>query len=350
MIHNQTCPNQGNTNKVVDSNGVVKIRLVMTVILASIIFLSFKTSYASVFQKDGWKCVLKCPWGASVSNIGLADIELNRINQIVNDNCWIPTDMILDDAGNIYILDYVNRRIAVFSSANGRFIRSLPFDSEGVTSHLRLDGYGNVYATNYSSENNTSRVFRFGADGTFSSIKSEILGVHIKNGLIFNAEGKEMFSNTKTGKIAHHFEKQKLNRAEKDYYYEHSETEDAFIIKTDKIKSYSPQNKAIGSIAKQVKLVVPRKKGYLSSCQILDYNDKHIFVLCGYRSNDLVFQEKCIFKYACDGHLIGKVTLIKSEGVGGDLTANCVFITEDEKIYQMANEINAVGIYVNEIP
>jgi hypothetical protein len=325
----------------------------MIVILASIIFLSFKTSYATVFQNDDWKCVLKCPWGASVSNIGLADIELNRINQIVNDNCWVPTDMILDDVWNIYILDYVNRRIAVFSSANGRFIRSLPFDSEGVTGHLRLDGYGNVYATNYSSKNNTSRVFRFGADGTFSTINSKIVGVHIKKGLILNAEGKELFISSKSlkpGKMAHRFDKERLNSAEKDYYYEHSETEDALIIKTDKIKRYSLNNRAIDSVAEQVKLILPReKKAYFTNCHILNYNEKHIFVLWGYCSSDSIFQEKYILKYAYDGHLIGKKILKKSLGNIYELSSESIFITEDEKIYQIVNETNAMGIYVNEI-
>lgn len=126
-----------------------------------------------------------------VRNIG--DLESDDENVLF----YMPSDIALDEGGNVYVLDSGNHRIQKFDS-QGRFVASLGRHGQGpgefqYPQSIDIDEEGNIYV----ADSGNQKIHILKPDGTFLKdidVTDESPGmIRIRDGKIIQAKGASMF-------------------------------------------------------------------------------------------------------------------------------------------------------------
>jgi hypothetical protein len=168
-----------------------------------IILLISSVSFGQKIEtKDGIRLVhngKEGKWGKNpeialeyVTNIG--DLESDDENVLF----YMPSDIALDEEGNVYVLDSGNHRIQKFDS-QGRYLATLGRHGQGpgefqYPQSIDIDEEGNIYI----ADSGNQKIHILKPDGTFQKdidITEESPGmIRIRDGKMIQAKGASMFS------------------------------------------------------------------------------------------------------------------------------------------------------------
>jgi hypothetical protein len=174
-----------------------------TVYLVILSFLSAGFSFSQKIEtKDGIRLIhneKNGKWGNQskisleyIKNIG--DLESDDENVLF----YMPSDIVVDNEGNVYVLDSGNHRIQKFDP-EGHFLASFGRQGQGpgefqYPQSIDIDAQGNIYV----ADSGNQKIHILKPDGTFDKdimITDESPGViRIRNGKIIQGKGASGFS------------------------------------------------------------------------------------------------------------------------------------------------------------
>jgi sugar lactone lactonase YvrE len=123
------------------------------------------------------------------------------VNDSLITGLYIPTDLILDENGNLLVLENSNRRIGLYTTS-GEVIDASFISTPFYPHNFALDGDGNIYVTGGGSFGAPSRIAKYTTSGTVVSHSFITTGLSSPAGIACDMNGNLFVANSGNGTIA----------------------------------------------------------------------------------------------------------------------------------------------------
>ncbi len=174
-----------------------------TIYPVALLFLFAGLSFSQKIEtKDGIRLIHNEKSGKWEKQTQITLEYINNIGDLESDDdnvlFYMPSDIAVDKAGNVYVMDSGNHRIQKFDP-KGNFIASYGRQGQGpgefqYPQSIDIDTEGNIYV----SDSGNQKIHIFKPDGTFDkdiTTRDESPGVvRIRNGKIIQGKGASVFS------------------------------------------------------------------------------------------------------------------------------------------------------------